>query len=82
MNKIDERISHFTNTLHTNKHTDFLSSPDLKNALHNIHKDFVAVSIDNTTSNITLVCKRFYATAISIELGLKLDSHLQKKLLL
>ena len=41
--KIDERMSHLTNELYTNKHMDCLSSPDVKNSLDNIHKDFVVV---------------------------------------
>ena len=59
--KIDERMSHLTNKLHTNKHMDYLLSPDVKNALDNIHKDFVVVSIDKATGNIALVYQRFYA---------------------
>ena len=59
--KIDERMSHLTNELYTNKHRDCLSSPDVKNALDNIYKDFVAVPIDNATGNIAFVCQRFYA---------------------
>ena len=39
-------MSHLTNKLYTNKHMDCLSSPDVKNALDNIHKDFVVVPID------------------------------------
>ena len=31
---------------------DCLSSSDVKNALHNIHKDFVVVSIEKATGNI------------------------------
>ena len=38
--KTYESISNLANTLYTNRHTDFLSSPDIKNALYNIHKDF------------------------------------------
>ena len=49
---------------------DCLSSPDVKNALDKIHKDFVVVPIDKTTGNIALVCKRFYASVITRELGL------------
>ena len=41
--KIDEKMSYFTNKLYTSKHMDCLSSPDAKNALDNIHKDFVVV---------------------------------------
>ena len=58
--KIDEIMDHLTNKLYTNKHRDCLSSPDVKNALDNIQKDFVVVPIDKATGNIVLVCKRVY----------------------
>ena len=74
--EIDERMSHLTNKLHTNKHMDYLLSPDVKNALDNIHKDFVVVPIDKATGNIALVCKRFYASVINRELG-QTTTHLQ-----
>ena len=48
-----------TNKLYTNKHC--LSSQNVKNALHNIHKDLIIY--------ITLVLKRFYAAVITRELG-------------
>ena len=67
-------MSHLTNKLYTNKHMDCLSSPDVKNALDNIHKDFVVVPIDKATGNIALVCKRFYASVITRELGLNNNS--------
>ena len=57
--KIDERMSHLTNKLYTNKHMDFLSSPDVKNALDNIHKDFVVVPVDKATGNLLLFVKDF-----------------------
>ena len=72
--KIDERMSHLTNKFQTNKHKDCLSSPDVINALDNIHKDFVVVPIDKATGNIALVCKRFYASVITRELGLNNNS--------
>ena len=72
--KIDERISHLTNKLYTNKRKDFLSSPDVINALDNIHKDFGVAPIDKVTSNIALVCKRFYASVITREMGLNKNS--------
>ena len=68
--KIDERMSHLTNKLYTNKHMDCLSYADVKKALDNIHKDFVFVPIDKATGNIALVCKRFYASVITREFGL------------
>ena len=67
-------MSHLTNKLCRNKHRDYLSSPDIKNALYNIHKDFVVVPIDKTTGNIALVCKIFYASVITRELGLNNNS--------
>ena len=39
-------MSHLTNKSYTNKHRDFLSSTDVKNALDNIHRDFVLVPVD------------------------------------
>ena len=53
---------------------DCLSSPDVKKALDNIHKGFVVVPIDEATSNIALVCKIFYASVITKELGLNNNS--------
>ena len=72
--KIDERMSHLTNRLYTNKHMDYLSSPDVKNVLDNILKVFVVVPIDKATGNIAHVCKRFYASVITRELGLNSKS--------
>ena len=72
--KIDERMSHLRNKLYTNKRMDFLSSPYVKNALDNIHKDFVVIPIDKATGNIALACKIFYACVVSRELGLKNSS--------
>ena len=39
--KIDERMSHLTNELYTNKHLDCLPSPDVKYALDNIHTSLI-----------------------------------------
>ena len=72
--KIDERMSHLTNKLYTNKYMGCLSSPDVKNALDNIHKDFAVVRLHKATANIALVCKRFYASVITRELGLNNNS--------
>ena len=67
-------MSRLTNKLYTNKRRDCLSSPDVINALDNIHKDFVVVPIDKAIGNIALVCKRFYASVITRELGLNKNS--------
>ena len=58
------------NTLHKYKQFDALSSPNIRAALENVHKDFVVVPRDKATGNIALICKRFYASVIAKELGL------------
>ena len=67
-------MSHLTNRVYTNEHSDLLSSPDVKNTLDNIHKDFVVFLVDKAIGNISLVCKRFYASVINRELGLNNNS--------
>ena len=68
-------MSHLTNKLYTNKLSrDCLSSPAVKNALDNVHKDFVVVPIYKATGNIAPVCKRFYASVITRELELNNNS--------
>ena len=67
-------MGHLTNKLYANKHMECLSSPHVKNALDNIHKNFVVVPIDKATGNIALVCKRFYVSVITRELGLNNNS--------
>ena len=52
---------------------DIASSPDIKNNLHNIHKDFVVVP-DKTIGNIAFVCRRFYASVTTRELGFNNNS--------
>ena len=64
-NKTYERITHLENSLHIYKHTDCEPYPDVKNALHNIHKDFVLAPIAKATANIAIVCRRFYVSAIA-----------------
>ena len=67
-------MSHLTNKLCTSKRSNCLSSPDVKNALDNIHKYFVVVPINKATGNIALVCKRFYLCVINRELVLNNNS--------
>ena len=67
-------MNHLTNKLYTNKHREFLSSPDVKNTLDNIHKDFVVVPIDKATGNIGLISKKIHASVITRELGLNNNS--------
>ena len=44
-NNVKVTIDDYLKNLYTNKHMDCLSSPDVKNALDNIHKDFIVVLI-------------------------------------
>ena len=74
MVKIDEIMSRLTNKLYTNKRKDCLSSPDVINALDNIHKNFAVVPLDKATGDTALVYKRFYASDITRELGLSKNS--------
>ena len=67
-------MSDLTNKLCTIKHRDCLPSLDVKNILDNIHKDFVVIPIDKATGNIALVCKRFYGSVITRQLGLNNNS--------
>ena len=53
---------------------DCLSSPDIKNALDNLHKNFMVVPADKAAGNIALVCKRFYTSVITRELGWNKES--------
>ena len=45
-------------------------TPNAKNVLHNMHKDFVAVPTDEATSDIDLAFKRFHPSVIAKELEL------------
>ena len=45
-NKINNRIEVLNNTLHKYKQSDALSSPNIRAALENDHKDFVVVPIN------------------------------------
>ena len=66
-------MSHLTNKLYTNKQRLPIISR-CKNTTDNINKDFVVVPIDKATGNIALVCKRFYASVVTRELGLNNNS--------
>ena len=41
-----------------------------RTAFDQIHESFIAVSIDKETKNVAQICKRFYASLITKELGL------------
>ena len=51
-------MPHLAKTLYTHKNIDCLSSPDVKDALNNTHKDFVVVPIDKATGTQDLLIKK------------------------
>ena len=80
--KINDRIIAINNNFQQYKCFDTLSSPDVKQALDDIHQNYIVVPIDKATNNVALVCKRFYASVIVEELGLVNKLHsLQGKLI-
>ena len=52
------------------KNHDTMSSPIVRTALDQIHENFVVVPNEKATNNVALICKRFYASVITSELGL------------
>ena len=68
--KINKRIVVLKDTLHLYQHERSLDSPEVELALQSIHSKYVVVPIDKATGNISLVCKRFYASVIAKELGM------------
>ena len=72
--KIDTKVTDLKRSLHINKHSDSLNSPDVKRALDDIHQKFVVVPIDKAVGNIALICKRFYASVIAKEVGLGINN--------
>ena len=52
--KMNKRITSLENNSYIYQDTDCLSSPYVKNASNNIHKDYVVVPIYKTNENIFL----------------------------
>ena len=68
--KIRSRISAMKEKKPYDSDKQVLKSTDCMRALEDIHNRFVVVPIDKASSNIALVCKRFYAQVLVSELGL------------
>ena len=52
------------------KNPDTLSFAIVTTVLDQLHKHFVVVPTDKATNNVALICKRFYASVTTKELGL------------
>ncbi len=61
--------------LHSRLSPPFLSDPSLRDALRNLHGDFVLVPADKAEGNVVVVCKRFYIQQVAKELGFGNEEH-------
>ena len=68
--KLDDRRNVLNDNLRQYKNPDTLSFAIVTTALDQLHKYFVVVLIDKAVNNVALICKRFYASATTKELGL------------
>ena len=68
--KIRTKISALKEKTPFDTNKQVLKSTECLQALENLHEQFVVVPIDKASSNIALVCKRFYAQVLISELGL------------
>ena len=57
---------HFVNT----RHESIFSDPDVVREFSRLHENFVIVPADKASNNYTFVCKRYYVSILSEELGL------------
>ena len=68
---LDTRIESLKSSVSVNKVAKVLSDTNCKNALSELHENFVVAPIDKATGNVAIICKRFYAKVLVDELGLK-----------
>ena len=68
---LDERIQNIQTNIENKEFTPHLQNRHIKNALKNLHENFVLTPVDKASSNIAIICKRFYAKVLIEELGLK-----------
>ena len=68
---VDKKVEKLKTTTKPYKCIDVLSDPLTEQYLSELHNKYVIVPIDKATGNIAFVCKRFYASVIVDELGLR-----------
>ena len=68
--KIKTKIAALKEKMPFDTDKQVLKSTECLRALEHLHEQFVVVPIDKASSNIALVCKRFYAQVFISELGL------------
>ena len=68
--KIDDRINVLNENICQYNYHGTLSFPAVRTALDQIHENFVKVPIHKGTNNVALICKCFYVSVITKQLGL------------
>ena len=68
--KIDDRINVLNENICQYNYHGTLSFPVVRTALDQIHENFVKVPIHKGTNNVALICKCFYVSVITKQLGL------------
>jgi hypothetical protein len=69
LNKVDSKIRLLRQKLKFQKLDPVLKRPDVVDYLKHLHENFVLVPIDKASSNIAIVCKRYYVEVILKEIG-------------
>ena len=67
---LSARIAHLKNTFKIRKVVPILEQIRPKQALKQLHKNYVITPIDKATGNVAFICKRFYAKILLEELDL------------
>ena len=75
---IDKKINDLRYKIIPHKCIDVFNDTEVIDNLEELHRKFVVVPIDKATGNISLICKRFYASVIINELGLRDPSNTYK----
>ena len=68
--KIDDGINVLNENICQYNYHGTLSFPAVRTALDQIHENFVKVPIHKGTNNVALICKCFYVSVITKQLGL------------
>ena len=71
-NIVIARISNYkSKNIHVNRpRIPSLSDTDVRESLAELHQDFVLVPTDKASNNVSIICKKYYLTCISKELGI------------
>ena len=69
LNKVDSKIRLLRQKLKFQKLNPVLKRPDVVDYLKQLHENFVLVPIDKASSNIAIICKRYYVEVILKEIG-------------